>query len=107
MDLEQIERFLAVVKYKSFTHAANSIFISVSTLSKSVSDLEAEMGGLLFNRLRGAVTMTERGEILFEGAEAIMRKLTELESMVRHHESASLFHLTVSRWRMNTKMFWN
>ena len=47
MDLQQMEYVLAVAKYRNFTLAAESCFISQSSLSLHISKLEKELGYLL------------------------------------------------------------
>ena len=40
MNMNQINYFLAVVKYKTFTNAAEELYISQSSLSKQIMSLE-------------------------------------------------------------------
>lgn len=49
----QIDAFLAVVQFGSFTKAAESLFISEPALSRSILLLEKELGCTLIERKRG------------------------------------------------------
>ncbi|MHC1759278.1 MAG: LysR substrate-binding domain-containing protein [Negativicutes bacterium] len=58
MDTATIEAFLAVVRHGSLTEAANSLFISQSTLSHRLMELERDVGMTLIDRGRGIRSMT-------------------------------------------------
>lgn len=64
MDTEGIEAFLAVVHNGSLTDAANSLFLSQSTLSHRIAQLEKEVGMCLIKRGRGIrkLTLTSNGQ---------------------------------------------
>ena len=50
MTQTQINCFLAVARERSFTRAANSLYISQPAISRSISKLEDELGFQLFER---------------------------------------------------------
>lgn len=58
MDTLGIEAFLAVVRHGSLTEAANSLFLSQSTLSHRLAELEREVGVSLIDRGRGLRSLT-------------------------------------------------
>ncbi|MEH7342422.1 LysR family transcriptional regulator [Bacillus sp. JJ1532] len=64
MDSIGIESFLAVVRHGSLTDAANSLFISQSTLSHRLLQLEKSIGISLIDRGRGirSLSLTADGE---------------------------------------------
>ena len=64
MQLQQLRYFLAVADTRHFTHAAESMSVAQPTLSKQIHTLEASLGAPLFDRMRGAVTLTAAGETL-------------------------------------------
>lgn len=57
--------FYYVGKYKNITHAASALFLSQSTVSRSVQSLESELGCRLFYRTQYGVAFTAEGEVLF------------------------------------------
>lgn len=58
MDTLGIEAFLSVVRHSSLTDAANSLFLSQSTLSHRLAQLEREVGMNLIERGRGQRTLS-------------------------------------------------
>ena len=50
MDVVQLERFLRIASTGSFRAAARSLSLSQAALSFSMQQLEAELGGALFER---------------------------------------------------------
>ena len=85
LDPEQLRQFIAVADHLSFTRAAEELYISHSTLSRSVSRLETQLGAPLLSRSTRAVALTEagemlarRGRLLLEETEALEREVTAL-----------------------------
>ena len=58
--------FYYVGKYKNITHAASALFLSQSTVSRSVQSLESELGCRLFYRTQHGVAFTVEGDVLFK-----------------------------------------
>lgn len=63
MTFEQLSYFLAIVKNKTFTAAAEELYISQSSLSKCIKSLELELGCALFTRGNKYVELTPAGRI--------------------------------------------
>ncbi len=61
MDLNQIRSFLAVTQTLNFTGAAKQNGVPQSTISRQISDLEAQLGVKLFYRTTRDVQLTEEG----------------------------------------------
>ena len=78
MEFRQIEAFINVVKYQSFSKAAKIMFLSQPTVSAHVVSLEQELSCRLFNRTTKRVEVTADGERLYEYA----RKMLELRDQV-------------------------
>ena len=53
MEITQLTYFKTVAKYESFTKAAMELHITQSALSRSIAQLESEIGVLLFERKKG------------------------------------------------------
>lgn len=68
MDLKQLEIFVAVAKYRSFSKAAKELFLTQPTISAHIQNLEKELGTILVNRNNKLITLTKPGEILFDHA---------------------------------------
>ena len=72
MDMKQLEAFVQVVKTRSFSKAAESLFFTQPTISSHISSLERELGGPLIVRTPKAAIPTERGALLYEHALQIL-----------------------------------
>ena len=68
MELKQLQSFCAVVKHKSFTKAAEKLFLSQPTISTHVRQLEEEFQTSLIVRTTKSVEVTPRGQELYECA---------------------------------------
>lgn len=94
MDLHQLFVFTKVVEHKSFSKAADDIFLSQSTVSSHIQSLEKELNLHLFDRVGRESILTPHGERLYEWALRILRLkdealldlkqgLTELKGSIR------------------------
>lgn len=72
MELKQLQSFCAVVKYKSFTKAAEKLYLSQPTVSTHVRQLEEEFQTSLIVRTTKSVEITPRGQELYECACSIV-----------------------------------
>lgn len=72
MTLKEIEYVIAIAKYKSFSKAAEAIFISQSALSQSITKLEKELGLQLFRRNNKHISLTFAGEMFLKNGEEIL-----------------------------------
>ena len=68
MELKQLQSFCAVVKYRSFTKAAEKLYLSQPTISTHVRQLEEEFQTTLIIRTTKSVEVTPRGQELYECA---------------------------------------
>lgn len=62
MDFKQIEVFISVAKHKSFSRAANAVFLSQPAVSSHISSLEKELNVQLFDRTSKEVLLTPAGD---------------------------------------------
>lgn len=72
MDFKQLEAFITVSKLKSFSKAANAIYLSQPTISSHISSLERELNIQLFDRTSKEVNLTPVGESFLEYATDII-----------------------------------
>ena len=71
MNINQIQYALTVARYKNFSKAAESLFLSQPALSLQIKKLEQELGFSLFSRKAQGVTITPEGEKFFQDAQAV------------------------------------
>lgn len=65
MNSLEIQYFLTIVKYGSFTEAAQTLSVSQPAISKQIRQLEAELGCSLFARSGRALSLTEAGQAYY------------------------------------------
>ena len=79
MELEQLRHFTAAAEAGSFSAAARSLYISHSTICRSVSALEEELGVRLFERSSRDFRLTEAGEALLPQAQGLLDAAEEIK----------------------------
>ena len=74
--------FHEVAKHKSFSKAAEGLFISQPAVTKHVRNLELKVGMGLIQRGRGGFALTDVGKILFKCTQKISFHLMEIENVL-------------------------
>ncbi|EKF18036.1 LysR family transcriptional regulator [Nitratireductor pacificus] len=75
MDWDKLRVFHAAAEAGSFTHAAETLHLSQSAISRQVSALELEVGVPLFHRHARGLVLTEQGEMLYRTAHEVLMQL--------------------------------
>ena len=80
-DLRQLEIFCKVVDLKSFSKAADAVFLAQASVSERISNLEKSVGTLLLDRMGIQIIPTKAGELLYKHAVIMldMKKIARLE----------------------------
>lgn len=73
MKLQSLKYFVSLSGTKSYTKSAEECFITQPALSRSISELENELGCRLFTRNSRSVDLTEEGEVCLAEAKKIIR----------------------------------
>jgi len=79
LDLHYLRIFYEVAKEKSFTKAANKLYINQSAVSIQVKKFEEILNSKLFDRSSKKIKLTYTGEALFKMAEEIFEKVKRAE----------------------------
>lgn len=82
--------FHEVVRQRSFSKAADELFISQPAVTKHIKSLEQKVGLGLIQRGGGGFSLTEAGKILYRSTQKISNQLREIENRLsklqqRHH----------------------
>lgn len=85
MEFDKLKCFLAVVKYKHFTLAAEEMCISQSSLSKQIKALEYELGTKLFCRNTRNISLTPFGEEFVEFSSRVIQEYNQMNIKLREH----------------------
>ena len=81
MQLNQFRFLIAVDKYGSISKAAQELYISQSTISLSLINLEEELGHVLLNRSKRGVTLTAEGKEVLKRATVIQDAIESLRDI--------------------------
>ncbi len=87
MHLHQLKYFVSVVNTGSITKAANLCFISQPSISQQITKLEANIGKKLFTKVKGKLTLTKPGHILYEQARKILQEVENTKRRVNDFDS--------------------
>jgi DNA-binding transcriptional LysR family regulator len=83
MDIAQLRSFLAVAEELHFGRAAEKLHVAQPPLSRTIKQLERELGTLLFERSTRSVSLTTSGEALIAPAREVLDALRRAEAAVR------------------------
>lgn len=83
MLLANISLFLKIVEKGSLTAAGREVGLSPTTVSERLAALEAHFGVVLLNRTTRAISLTDEGRTLIEGAKSVLHELGDLETRIR------------------------
>lgn len=82
MDINALKTFLEVAKTRHFGNAADTLYISQSTVSSRIKTLEDVLGVDLFIRERGNIHLTASGEALITHAKSMMTLWTRAKQEI-------------------------
>ncbi|MBL4644970.1 MAG: LysR family transcriptional regulator [Rhizobiales bacterium] len=87
---KNLKAFLAIAEYGNLTLAADKIGLTQPSLTKRLSNLEAELNCQLFNRHRRGMTLTAAGKRFFRRAQRIEQEMLQAEEELRSLKNAGL-----------------
>ncbi|RJX35515.1 MAG: LysR family transcriptional regulator [Desulfarculus sp.] len=79
MDLRRLEVFAKVFECRSFSRAAEEVYLSQPTVSGHIKSLEEELGVRLFDRLGREILPTRSADLLYEYAQRILALVLEAQ----------------------------
>ncbi len=83
MDFKQIEAFVSVVDYKSFSKAADVCFLTQPTISARISSLEKELGVRLIDRTGREAFLTDYGKVFYKYAAEMLEVRTKAADSIQ------------------------
>lgn len=86
MDWDKLRIFHSVAAAGSLTHAGETLHLSQSAVSRQIRGLEESLGVTLFHRHARGLILTEQGELLFDAAKSMVRRLEAAEARIRDSE---------------------
>lgn len=81
LDFRHLETFIQVVKLKSFSKAAQQLYLTQPTITSHIQNLESELGTILLNRSGKSISPTGAGKLLYKYALNIinMRNMAQFD----------------------------
>ena len=95
MEQRQLLNFLCICEEKSITRAADRRFVTRQGLSKSIRDLEEELGVKLFERDKNRVELTEYGIVLEKVAKVWAEQHDYILETIKSMKEKNNFRLLV------------
>jgi len=83
MNFKQLKYFIAVAEELHFGRAAERLDMAQPPLSRQIKQLEDELGAILFNRGRSAISLTQAGERLLERGNSILSQMEDAKLEAR------------------------
>ena len=75
MNQRQLEIFTTLAETLNFTKTAEQLYLSQTTVTLQIHNLEEELNVKLFDRTSRSVSLTYAGEVFLEGAKEILAKI--------------------------------
>jgi DNA-binding transcriptional LysR family regulator len=85
MDYNHVALFVRVVRAGSFTAAAAEVGLPKSSVSRSVTRLEDELGVRLLQRTTRKLALTEVGQHYYDAVSGSVRNIDDADSMAKEH----------------------
>jgi DNA-binding transcriptional LysR family regulator len=85
VELRQLQYLTAVARHRSFTRAADELYVTQPALSQQVRRLEEELGVALLLRLPAGVELTPAGAELVARAEEILAGVADARAAMEEH----------------------
>ncbi|MER2149249.1 MAG: LysR family transcriptional regulator [Ruminococcus sp.] len=95
MDIQQLNCFISVAQTLNFSEAARRNFVSQSTVSRYIGDLEKEFGVQLFTRSHRDVLLTNEGKTLLPYALEMIATLGKAKKVIDKLQNGGTGKLSV------------
>ncbi len=105
MTLQQMKYILSVAKCGSISKAASDLFLSQSSLSLSIKELEQSLGITIFKRTNRGVVLTSDGKEYADRAAEILSMVGALEGHFLHKQLPMRFSVSTQRLAFAVKAF--
>lgn len=96
MDTQSLKAFIAVAHQRSFSAAADSLYLTQSAVSKRIKLLEEQLGSPLFERHNRTISLTESGQALLPRAREILDLVSDTELELENMSGAVSGYLTLA-----------
>ena len=106
MTLQQMKYILEIANYNSFSDAAKALFVSQSTLSVAVKEIEDSFGISIFGRNNRGIVLTNEGRDFLKRIQDIVDQVDELEDhYIQRQYLPMRFSVSAQRLSFATRAF--
>lgn len=96
MNKQDIEYVTSIAQYKSISKAAEALYITQPSLSRSINKLEQRLGLKLFYRKSDGVELTQAGAVYVEYGEQILRLQRQMEQELNELRQINTQHINIA-----------
>lgn len=86
MELEQLKQFQKVAEHENISRAAEELFISQPTLTRSMYNLEADLGVKLFDRKKNRIKLNDCGRKILQHVNQILDEVEKMKIEAKNYE---------------------
>ncbi len=95
LDIKQLQYFIEINRFNSFSKAAEHLYVTQPTISKMIKNLEKEFNVSLFDRSKKRVVLTDAGKIILEQAQVILNAFKDLENQLENLSGVKQGHIRI------------
>lgn len=95
MDIRALEVFCKIVELKSFSKAAEAVYLTQPTVSGHIKNLEEFLGLRLLDRLGREVVPTKAGELLYRYAKQVLALRSQAIQAIEGYKGSLKGHLLI------------
>lgn len=96
LNLHQLQLFYKVAECRSYSLAAEKLFMTQPALSLQIKSLEKKLGVKLFARKGNKIGLTQAGELVYKYATGLLRLDEQLRLTVREFVSGNVGHISIN-----------
>ena len=90
LTLQQLKYVVCVAKHKNISEASKELFISQPSLTKSIKDLERELGIVIFDRTNKGTELSKDGEVFLGYAKQVLEQVSLLKERYTKNSNSKL-----------------
>ena len=83
MNMLHIKYAVEVARHGSLNKAAKALLVAQPNISRSIKELEADLGITIFNRSAKGMVLTPEGDEFINYAQSILRQIDEVEKIYK------------------------
>ena len=99
LNIKKLSAFRAVMESSSITGASDKLGLTQSGVSRLIGNLEEELGFPLFNRMKGKIQITARGESFYQEIEPLLNGIDQIPTIakqIKQHQYSRLRIITLN-----------